>query len=274
MQGARCGYSIGQRKPASERDRSSWCVNNAVLELLSEISAIIDRITVRVAERTTLVPSCGPLIEHSPHDGSSPGRRVPVDDAAFESVHAALAVGEADFVGSGVAEEASASFGAGGVPFVADGSADEVGLVEAPVDGAALELLAAADAVGVDDFVGGGVLEDAAFPAVACPCGEEVVEDGVCAGGCGPVDGSVDECLPAAVDVGVDEFVGGGEAEEAEGAAEGVVLDAGSVRRPGIARRASSGGSPRGRRRRCRGEPCAVSRRWLRRSRRGRRRLW
>jgi hypothetical protein len=45
-----------------------------------------------------------------------------------------------------------------------------ISLVEAPVDGGGvLEFLSAAESVGVDDFVGGGVAEEAGFQVAALP---------------------------------------------------------------------------------------------------------
>lgn len=130
-----------------------------------------------------------------------PHFRVPIDRAVFEAVHATLSVREDAFVARGVAE--LAAFGAEGVPFVLDSSADAVGLVKAPVNRGAVEVLATADAVRVHDFVGGGIPNVGGFVAVAGPGREEVVDHGVRAALRGPVDRSVDKLGPLTDSVGV-----------------------------------------------------------------------
>lgn len=82
----------------------------------------------------------------------------------------------------------------------------------------------AADAVGVHDFVGGGVAHPAGFVAMDAPAVEEAVDDGVCAGGVGPVDGSVEEGDAFAGVAGVDDVSAGRVGQEAAGAAEAVVF--------------------------------------------------
>ncbi len=130
---------------------------------------------------------------------------MPVDDAFFEAVHAALSVGQDAFVFDGIAE--LAAFGAEGVPFVLDRSADAVGLVESPVNRGAGEVLAPANAVRVHDFVGGGIPDVGGFVAVTGPRCEEVVDHGVRAALRGPVDRTVDELGALAVPVRVGQLV-------------------------------------------------------------------
>ena len=181
-------------------------------------------ISDRISPFASLVSIFTPLIQYSAvySKGARPG--TPVYGPTLEGVVAADAVGGDFLVGCGIAKVAV--LGAQCAPFVADGSLDAVGAdAGRPVDRAALVFLTAVDAVGEDDLVGGGVLEESGFVALLAPFGEELVGDGVGVGVRGPVDVAADELRAFAGVAGVGELVGLGEQEEPWGSPEKVDTD-------------------------------------------------